>query len=50
MSYYKMLPIRRYKPPKVAYKMKTNTRRARVKSKPPWLKAQPPEELRRPNI
>jgi hypothetical protein len=30
-----MLPIRRCKPPKVEYKMKTNIRRTRAKSKPP---------------
>jgi hypothetical protein len=37
-----MLPIRRWKPPKVGYTMNTNTRRTRVKSKPPWLMARPP--------
>jgi hypothetical protein len=43
MSYYKMLLIRRYKPPKAEYKMKTNARGTRVKSKPPWLKVRPSE-------
>jgi hypothetical protein len=41
MSCYKMLPIRRCKPPKAEYTMKINTRRIRVKSKPPWLMARP---------
>jgi hypothetical protein len=38
-----MLRIRRYKPPKAEYKLKTNTRRTRVNSKPPSLKICPPE-------
>jgi hypothetical protein len=50
MIIYKILSIRRFKPPKDGYTMKTNTRRTKVKSKPPWLMAHPAAELGRPNI
>jgi hypothetical protein len=50
MSCYKMLPTRRCKPPNAEYTMKINTRRTRVKSKPPWLMACPLEEMKRPNV